>query len=339
MDIKKLEEWYLANRRDLPFRRTKDPYQIWVSEIMLQQTQVDTVLPFFNRFITKYPILDVLASAKEETLQKDIEGLGYYRRFRNMHLAAKQIVSSHPSQPSVFPSTYENLIQLPGIGKYTAGAIMSIAFNKPYSALDGNVIRVLSRFLEDTTDMRREINKKRLNQINQSFVEKATPNVYTQAMMELGATICRPKQPKCDVCPLKDHCLSFRHGTQDSIPVLSKLKTKETFYFITLILKDDMHYYLRKRDENLLKGMYEWPQFPMESILSVLLELEAQNINIEITSEPKMVQHVFTHQIWHMEVYEAYLISGKHPTWVNVPKENFHLLPMATAHRKIKKIK
>jgi len=333
MDIKNLQVWYLANQRKLSFRNTKNPYHIWVSEIMLQQTQVDTVLPYFERFIQKYPNIYELANAQEEVLQKDVEGIGYYRRFRNMHLAAKMIVNEHHG---IFPSTYEEVLNLPGIGQYTAGAIMSIAYNKPYSALDGNVIRVLSRFYDNRSDMRQEKNRKVLDQINQSLVEKATPEIYTHAIMELGATLCKPKNPKCDLCPLKDECLAYEKNIVSELPFLSKLKSKTEINYITLIIEKDGFLYLNKRKEDLLKNMYEYPQFESESIVSVVAELESMNIEINIVKEHKTFKHVFTHQIWYMHVYDATLISKPHPDWVRVKKEELKNLPMGIAHRKIK---
>jgi A/G-specific adenine glycosylase len=334
MNIKKLEAWYEKNHRKLLFRETKDPYQIWVSEIMLQQTQVDTVLPFFKRFVNKYPNVLALSKTNEETLKKDVEGLGYYRRFKYMLKAAQLIVEKHNG---VFPDTYEEVLSLPGIGKYTVGAIMSIAYHKPYSALDGNVIRVLSRYLNLEDDFRVEQNKKKLDEINQVYIEKASPNIYTQALMELGATICRPKNPKCEMCPLNDHCLAYELNIQESLPVMSKLKNKKYFNYITLKIEDDNGYlYLRKRTENLLEGMYEYPQFESESIYDVLSQLEDQGIYIDLIEEKKNYKHVFTHQVWHMQVYETRLIKNHHLDWVKIKKDELKDIPMAIAHRKIK---
>lgn len=334
MNIKRLEDWYQKNHRKLKFRETKEPYKIWVSEIMLQQTQVDTVLPFFELFIALYPNVKSLAETDELTLHKTVEGLGYYRRFRYMQKAAQVIVNQFDAK---FPNTYEDVLKLPGIGSYTAGAIMSIAYNKPYSALDGNVIRVLSRYLNIDKDMRIESNKKELNRINQSYIEQATPHIYTQAMMELGATICKPKQPKCDMCPIQEHCMAFELGNQSERPILSKLKDKKEINYVTLIIKDETSIYLYKRTEELLKNMYVYPQFESESIYQVIEALESQGINIEVMHHLGLYKHVFTHMIWHMDVYEVRLLNEAYdPTWDKVTKEVFHTLPMAIAHKKIK---
>ncbi len=334
MDIKALETWYEKNHRKLPFRASSDPYIIWISEIMLQQTHVEAVLPFFERFTYKYPTVEDLAQANEETLQKDVEGLGYYRRFRYMHLAAKRIVSLYQGK---FPTEYKKIIELPGIGKYTAGAIMSIAYNQPFSALDGNVIRVLSRYLGIDDDMRQEKSKKKLDDINQSYIEKAHPSIYTQAMMELGALICKPKQPRCDICPLRKHCFAFEHELTMNLPVLSKLKEKKTFQYLTLILHTEGGYYLRKRDEELLKGMYEYPQYDSESIYSVLSELEEQGVSVEVMhNEQSFYKHVFTHQIWMMHTFHVRVITGKLDDWIKFERNALKDIPMAIAHRKIK---
>ena len=332
MNIQKLEAWYDKNHRKLSFRETKDPYLIWVSEIMLQQTQVEAVLPFFERFIKKYPDVEALSKANEDSLHKDVEGLVYYRRFRNMQKAAIQIMELFNG---VFPSDYPSIINLPGIGKYTAGAILSIAFNKPYSALDGNVIRVLSRYLGNDTDMRIEKNKKVLDQINQSFIEKATPYIYTQAMMELGATVCRPKNPKCDICPLQEHCYASINDQIEKFPVLSKLKDKKEIEYITLIIHDFDGIYLRKRTEELLFGMFEYPQYEASSIRQVLDDLEDKGIILEIISDEMTYKHVFTHQIWLMKVYHARLIKKMNNDWNFVHESEMNHVPMAIAHRKV----
>lgn len=334
MDIRALEAWYEKNHRKLLFRETKNPYMIWISEIMLQQTQVESVLPFFERFTKKYPTVEDLAQADEEILQKDVEGLGYYRRFRNMHLAAKKIVSDYNGK---FPIEYKDVIGLPGIGKYTAGAIMSIAYNLPYSALDGNVIRVLSRYLGVDADMRLEKNKKNLDDINQAYIDKANPFIYTQAMMELGALICKPKQPQCDTCPLQKHCFALIHDRIQYLPMLSKLKEKKTFQFITLILHFEDGFYLRKRNEELLKGMYEYPQYDAKSIYSVQSILEDQGVTTLLMDfEPILYKHVFTHQIWIMNTFHVQVIDGKLDDWVKFDRSKLKDIPMAIAHRKIK---
>lgn len=332
MNIKKLETWYQENHRKLPFRETKNPYYIWISEVMLQQTQVETVLPYFERFIEHYPSVIDLANAEEETLMKEVEGLGYYRRFRLMHQAAK--IMKEDDQ-GLFPDSYDHIRALPGIGDYTAGAIMSIAYNKPYSALDGNVIRVISRYLGDDSDMRQQKNRKKLDLINQSWIESATPEIYTQAMMELGATICKPKNPRCEDCPIQEHCVAYLEGRQHELPYLTKLNDPKSKHYITLIIEDDDYYYLRKRDEELLKGMYEYPQYESESIRHIEDTLQDMGIMIAIDENFHREKHVFSHQVWYMEIHHAYIKKGRHEAWTAIKKDQLCNVPMAIAHRKI----
>ncbi|MBU1142921.1 MAG: A/G-specific adenine glycosylase [Firmicutes bacterium] len=333
MDIQRLEAWYEKNHRKLIFRETNNPYFIWVSEIMLQQTQVEAVLPFFERLIKKYPTVLELSKAEETVFQKDVEGLGYYRRFKNMLKASRIIVNDFSG---VFPNRYEELIKLPGIGKYTAGAIMSIAYNEPYSALDGNVIRVLSRFLGNDLDMRVEKNKRILDQKNQTYIEQATPKIYTQAMMELGAKICRPKNPKCEDCPLQEQCFAYLNDQTDKFPLLSRLKDKKEFNYITLLISFKDKICLRKRTESLLEGMYEYPQYEVESISNIVDDLENQGIHVSYYQYQKTYKHIFTHQIWNMHVYKMVVKEKVLEDWVLIEKEKINELPMAIAHRKIK---
>lgn len=333
MNIKKLESWFIKHKRDLNFRGHTNPYYVWVSEIMLQQTQAETVEPYFEKFIKLYPTIEALANADLEVLKKCVEGIGYYRRFKLMHEASKLIMDTYHG---VFPTVYEEVIKLPGIGKYTAGAIMSIAYDKPYSALDGNVIRVLSRYLGDDGDMRKEKEKKRLDVYNQEMIETAHPRIYTEAMIELGALVCRPKQPKCDLCPLNEHCVAYQHDEMMRYPVLSKLKKQKVLSYIVCILEDDHHYYLRKRTESLLEGMYEWPQFEKESVYAALDELNDQGLEVEILSHLGLYKHVFSHQIWEMDVYYLRKLQGESNQYIKIKKEELSRYPMAVAHQKIK---
>lgn len=330
MNIKKLEDWYLTHHRDLPFRQTKDPYQIWVSEIMLQQTQVETVLPFFKAFIKKYPTIYDLAQSEEADLKKDVEGLGYYQRFKNMRLTALQVVKEHNGQ---IPNHYQELIQLPGIGPYTAGAILSIVYDQPVSAIDGNVIRVLSRYFNLADDFSITSNKKRLNQINQSLIEKARPSIYTQALMELGALVCRPQKPQCDKCPLQDQCEAFKLGIQESLPTKKIKPDKQKLHYFTFLLFDSNgQLYVRQRTEKLLEGMYEYPQF-LGDTLDEVLEKYA-HYGITIHQNEGTYRHEFTHLFWDMSVYSG-TVQIPDDTWYQVTPDALLQLPMAVAHRKI----
>lgn len=328
--INELQSWFLQNKRDLPFRKSKNPYFIWISEIMLQQTQVKTVIPYFERFVLAYPNVVSLANANEEEVLKMVEGLGYYRRFRQMHKAALYIKEQFNG---IFPNTYEQVFKLPGVGPYTAGAIMSIAYNQPFEATDGNVIRVLTRIYAMDDNMTEVKNVKKMRQLNQTLIQEATPNIYTEAIMELGALICTPQNAKCDICPVKDFCLSFKHDEVNIRPLFSKKEIKKIKKFKTFIFKMDDKIALIKNEDNLLKNMYLLPQIQEDDTFDFEQYLEP--LNIEKIVNKGVFKHVFTHQIWQMDVYEIVLRENHliNAVWVSDMKN--HLYPLATAHKKI----
>lgn len=335
MQVKKLEAWYEKNHQSFSFRETDDPYKIWVSEIMLQQTQIDTVLPYFERFIKVYPDVYALSKTAEEQLKKVVEGIGYYRRFMHMLKAAKMIVDRFDG---VFPTRYEDVLSLPGIGLYTAGAIMSIAYHKPYSAVDGNVIRILSRQYNIEEDMRLEKHKNMIRKLNQELIEHAHPNQYTQALMDLGRTICKPKNPLCEQCPVADSCLAYELNTQAYLPYMTKLKKAKVIHYVVLIIHVKDGIILRKRNESLLQGMYEYPQFESESIHYVVDMLDDLHIALDVTSEEQIIKHVFTHQKWIMHVYHCQLVGHiTDPSWQIYQEQDIEKLPMAIAHKKIRR--
>ena len=214
-----LLRWFRENARDLPWRKNRTPYAVWVSEIMLQQTQVATVIDYFNRFMKRFPTVEKLARARQDTVLKMWEGLGYYTRGRNLHKAAKLITSDYSGQ---LPDTVDQLQKIPGIGRYTAGAIASIAFNRPAPILDGNVIRVLCRlFCIDGNPMDTPV-KNQLWDLADTLVHTKHPGDFNEAMMELGATVCTPQNPSCLLCPLKNHCQAMKTGRQHELPVKQK---------------------------------------------------------------------------------------------------------------------
>ena len=332
MDIQALEQWYQKHQRLLPFRTSRNPYHIWISEIMAQQTQMETVVSYFVRFIEKYPTVFDLASADEESLHKLLEGIGYYRRFQYMQKAAKLIVLNYQGR---FPDTYEQVRELPGVGDYTAGAIMSIAYQKPYAATDGNVVRVLSRYLGIDEDMKDAKSRKKIDVINQAYIKDAHPEVYTQAMMELGALICKPVKPLCENCPLREGCFAFHNGKTADLPVISRKTVTKIRQFVVVILRNNHQIAVAKNEDGLLKGMYLYPQFENMNIEEVILQLTSYGYTVEQVQYHKAYKHIFTHQKWQMKVYQIDV--------TNVPNESHysfvddvHSVPMAIAHRKIK---
>lgn len=243
-----LVRWFNENQRALPWRVDYDPYHVWVCEVMLQQTQVETALPYYDRFLKKLPTIHALANADEHDVLTLWAGLGYYSRARNLQAAAKIVVKEHGG---IIPSDHETLRTLPGIGQYMAGAIMSIAFNKAYPIVDGNVRRVLSRVYGWTGD-----NPKQLWEAAERLVHQAEPRALNQALMELGATVCSFRAPRCLVCPLQHVCVAFMDGTQDTIPAVKKRpETIRVLLNAVVHLRDGL--YLMKKQ----KGLWEFPMF------------------------------------------------------------------------------
>lgn len=329
MAFKDLLSWYKINQRQLPFRQTTSPYKIWVAEIMLQQTQVMTMLPYYERFINKFETIEALAKVSFEEILPYVTGLGYYRRFRLMHQAAQVIFNHYGGQ---FPNTYQDILALPGIGEYTAGAIMSTAFKKPYSALDGNVMRVLTRLFMIDDDIRKNSTIKRLNELNQSLIDHKEPDIYTHAMMELGATICKPVGPMCDICPLQDICQSYEHHMQTSFPYKSKATSKKHVKYMTCIIYNDQkQYVLKKETQTLFEGMYLFLQVESESVAYTTEWLLDQGIEVEHLRFITQIKHVFTHQIWEMEVHAFKLMNLNDQQFflATVDDPMFNMMPKA----------
>lgn len=252
-----LIEWFHKNRRDLPWRRTQDPYKIWVSEIMLQQTTVVTVIPYYERFLKRFPALKVLARAPEEEVLKLWSGLGYYSRARNLHRAAQQVMKDLKGK---IPQTAEDLQTLPGIGRYTAGAVASIAFGERAPILDGNVIRVLSRLFAIFQDPKSSEGQKIFWKMAKKVLPQKNCGDFNQALMELGATLCSPENPLCPLCPLESFCEAKKQGKVLDYP---KGKKKITYRGVLLtaaiILKDNKVLMVQRPQKGLLKGMWEFP--------------------------------------------------------------------------------
>lgn len=336
MNIKKFQEnlidWYEKNCRDLPWRHTKDPYAIWVSEIMLQQTQVDTVKPYYLRFLDTLPDIASLANADEDTAFKLWEGLGYYRRVRHMQEAAKQIMEQYNS---MFPVEYEEIIKLKGIGNYTASAISSIAFGQEKGVIDGNTLRILSRIYNRQDNVALEKTKKVYQKLMDELIMGTDPSKFNQGMMDLGATICTPRKPKCDECPVNSLCQARASDTENILPVNIKNTSKRDIYYITAILRKDDQYFVIKNDEGLLQNLYGFVQYEVESPISFEEAFyDEYGHNIRLYDYCKEIKHVFSHRIWHMNVYLGEItdsVSKEHL----YSEEELELLPMSTAHRKV----
>ncbi len=291
--------WYHTTHRELPWRQTKEPYRVWLSEIMLQQTRVEAVKGYYARFLEALPTVEALASCDDEQLHKLWEGLGYYSRVRNLKKAAQKIVSKYAGQ---FPKTYDQVLALPGIGEYTAGAVCSICFDAPTPAVDGNVLRVVSRILDDATPIDLPAQKKKIREGLQQ-VYPAQAGDFTQALMELGATVCGPnKKPECENCPCKAFCLGYARGTAEQLPVKSPKRSRRTEEKTVFIFRCDGQYALKKReDTGLLAGLWQFPDVPGKLTLEQALET-ARSFGLQPTDVRRQLErsHIFTHIRWDM---------------------------------------
>ncbi len=301
--------WYKQNKRILPWRNSKNAYKIWLSEIILQQTKVAQGLPYFNKFISKYPKIELLAKASEDEVLKLWQGLGYYSRARNLHHTAKEIVEKYNSR---FPNNYKEIRELKGIGKYTAAAICSFAFDMPYAVVDGNVIRILSRYFGVLTPFDTTKGKKEFENLAQQLLKKENPAENNQAIMEFGALQCTPKSPKCTICPLQNSCFAFHNKLVSELPKKDKkLKIKKR-YFDFLIINEKEKMLIQKRENGIWKGLYQFPLIENTTKKSeneiknneVWKKIFAQN-EITILKISPILQHQLTHQrifarFWHI---------------------------------------
>ena len=291
--------WYEANRRDLPWRADREPYHIWVSEIMLQQTRVEAVKGYYARFLENLPTIADLAEADDELLHKLWEGLGYYSRVRNLKKAAGEIIERHGG---IFPDSHKEISALSGIGPYTAGAICSIAFNLPTPAVDGNVLRVVSRLTDDNTPIDRPAFRKQITE-NLAAVYPDRAGDFTQALMELGATLCGPnRKPDCSNCPCNALCLGYARGTAEKLPVKKAKPQRRSEDRTVFILSCDGFYALHKRPKTgLLAGLWEFPNVPGKlSLTEAIDEVEKAGVKIKDILRQVEKKQIFTHIEWHM---------------------------------------
>lgn len=298
---KLLIEWYEINKRCLPWRETNDSYRIWISEVILQQTRVAQGLSYYLSFIDKFPTVEALAASSENEVLKAWQGLGYYTRARNLHKAAKDVVALYDSK---MPETHKEILSLKGIGEYTAAAILSIAYNKGYAVVDGNVFRVLSRLFAIETPIDSSEGKKQFSKLAQELLDRDSPGKHNQAVMEFGALHCTPTQPLCDSCPLQHLCMARQINMQSEFPIKSKKIKVKNRYFHYFHIEYDGSTYLNKRlGDDIWKNMYEFPLIETEEAteLSDLLVSSSfkelfGNSEITIRSSTKQIKHLLTHQ-------------------------------------------
>ena len=356
----KLLAWYDKNKRDLPWRRSKNPYHIWVSEIMLQQTRVDTVIPYYERFLDWFPTVESLANAPEERLLKAWEGLGYYSRVRNMQTAAQQIMSEFEGK---FPSTYEGISSLKGIGPYTAGAISSIAFNLPQPAVDGNVMRVLARLFEVNHDIGNPSNRKIFQAMMEVLIDPDRPGDFNQALMDLGSDIEAPVNPRPEESPVKEFSAAYQHGTMDRYPIKAPKKKPIPIYLKALVVQNSQGQFLLEKNEseNLLAGFWHFPLIEVDEfsdqnqdldlfsqVAEPILQLGPspqesfeQDYDLEVDWQDlrfEEVKHIFSHRKWHIQIIagrvaETQEYADREVLWLS--PEEFSNYPLAKPQQKI----
>ena len=318
--VSPLLNWYLENKRMLPWRKTKDPYHVWISEIMLQQTRIEAVIPYYERFMRRLPDISSLAKVDEDELLKLWEGLGYYNRVRNLRKAAEIIMDEYQG---IFPDTYEEIKKLPGIGEYTASAIASICFRKPTPTVDGNVLRVLARVKEDKRNVDLASTKREVRKELEKIMPE-NPGAFNESLMELGEVICLPNgTPKCNCCPLKNICKVNLHHSWEQFPKKSeKQAKKELFYTVLLMNAGEEYAILKRKNKELLQNLWEFPN--LEGKLTkkdVEKYLQSLNIKYKSIKKVKTNKHIFTHQIWHLTSFEIELIKKVEGfTWEVVAK-------------------
>lgn len=313
--IEPLCGWYASHRRDLPWRRDREAYHIWVSEIMLQQTRAETVRPYYERFINELPDIDSLAGCPEDRLLKLWEGLGYYSRVRNMQKAARMIKEQGRSE---LPSDRDTLLSLPGIGEYTAGAIASIAFGETVSAVDGNVLRILSRILADDRDIKAPAVRREFRGMLEEAMNTCLPGEgkdagdFNQALMDLGACICLPNAvPTCGSCPLEKKCRAHQNGKETAYPVRREKKARRIERKTILLIRDGEHVAVRKRPEKgLLAGLYEFPNLEGHAGTEEALDAVRAAGLVPLKIKPlEKAEHIFSHVEWQMTGYEIHVAA------------------------------
>jgi A/G-specific adenine glycosylase len=343
---RQLIDWYGKNHRKLPWRDTRDPYYIWVSEVMLQQTRVDTVIPYFLNFIEKFPTIEALAQAHEEAVLKAWEGLGYYSRVRNLQRGARVVMAQYDG---LVPNNLHEIRKIPGIGPYTAGAILSIAYDKPVPAVDGNVMRVFSRLFCIENDIADGKTKNEMEKIGNVVVPEDNPSFFNQGLMELGALICTPLSPKCVACPIYGKCCAAEKGIQNELPIKKKKQAaKDVALEVALVWKKDKLLLMKRPTDGLLASLWAFPAVEKEGSwepgTSIMQELkEHYGVTVGKIAYAFDAHHVFTHLKWNMKVYDCELsaeekIEYPQIQWVTLEETKNYAIP--TAFMKVlKKIK
>lgn len=335
--------WYDSQKRDLPWRINRDPYRVWVSEIMLQQTRVETVRPYYANFMEKFPTIGALAEAPEDEVLKAWEGLGYYSRARNLQTAAREVQARYGG---VVPDSPEEIATLKGVGPYTAGAILSIAYEKAEPAVDGNVMRVFSRLLYLTDDIAKPATRIKIEHLVRQVIPHGRAGDFNQALMELGAMVCVPRTPQCLTCPVFDYCMARQEGVQEDLPIKGKAKPPRPIHLQVGVIMKEGKVLINKRPETgLLAGMWEFPMVETDVERDAAKQEVLANgirerfgIDIEVIDMLGDVQHTFSHLQWNMQVRSCDWIDGEelppHARFVEIDELDTYTFP--GAHHKIR---
>lgn len=339
---KDLIAWFQLEQRTLPWRENKDPYRIWVSEVMLQQTRVDTVIPYFHAFMEKFPTVDALADADEEEILKAWEGLGYYSRVRNLQAAVREVKEKYNSIVPIEPDEFAGL---KGVGPYTRGAVMSIAYNIPEPAVDGNVMRVISRILAIDEDIAKPKARKVFEEAIRIMISKTNPSDFNQALMELGALICIPSTPACLLCPVQEYCEAFRTGTQKEYPVKSKKSKPKPVRMAAAVLTDkEGNYYINKRNPTgLLANLWEFPNCEVTPGTSAKNQLEEYlkeeySVRASLDTVEGVISHVFSHIKWEISVFTGLVDETSGNKLKKVTEEEMQRYAFPVSHQKISRL-
>lgn len=343
-----LINWYLVNQRELPWRQVSDPYPIWVSEVMLQQTQVATVLPYYHEFLKRFPNLPKLARANLQEVLKAWEGLGYYARARNLHKAAGAVINQHQGN---IPRSWQDFRKLPGVGDYIAAAVLSIAFNQPYAVVDGNVKRVLSRLFLMQEPVNRSPFKKIFQQAAADLLDTQKPGDFNQALMELGATVCKARNPLCHTCPVQAWCLAYQSDRISEFPRrLKKQPTPQYQIAVAVVFKSGRVLITRRKPEGLLGGLWEFPGGKIKkhekAEAACIREIKEEvNLEVKVDSHLCRIKHAYTHFKIQMAVFCCSYISGRvklngpvDHRWIRLNQLKDYPLPKAN-HKFIAKLR
>lgn len=336
-----LISWFDREQREMPWRKERDPYKIWVSEIMLQQTRVDTVIPYFERFMEQFPTVEALANAEEERVLKAWEGLGYYSRARNLHSAVKEVSEQYEG---IVPNRPKEILSLKGVGPYTAGAIASIAFGLPEPAVDGNVMRVLSRILLIEDDIAKPQTRKIFEEAVRVLISDENPSYFNQGLMELGATICTPRNPSCMLCPVQNHCAAFDEGLESELPVKKKkIKKRVVPVAVALLQNEKGETIIEKRPEKgLLANLWQFPNMePGNDQVSPINQLktyleERYPIQVDLNEHLLDFQHIFSHLTWKIAVYSGtFKVNQEIKEGKIVDSDQLDTYPLPVPHQKV----